>query len=216
MTTKTAKEKRDERERQRKAAAEAGVPAGTPVTEVDQLNAAQFADPGSSPDAHGDVVRNPQRGRTVTVGCKLGIAWFSMQLCRIEDKFEQNMQGGRMVKEAVRIGEVVRIRGTAYPRGTVPEGFPPAPLIIAGAAMNPGIDAEFWEEWSKQNRLNPLVVNKMIFAHEKDDHVQGMAKEMVGQLSGLDPINPRGDARTPKSLKKEVSDPEPSKRPTAA
>lgn len=213
----TARQKREARERVQTEAREAGVPAGAPITELDQLNEKQFKDPGSSPSAHGTVVREPQRGRTVTVACKLGVAWFNMQLCKIVDKFEQNMQGGRTVKEAIRIGDVVRIRGTAYPRGTPPEGFPAAPLIVAGAAMNPGIDAEFWEQWKAQNHLNPLVVNGMIFAHEKDDHVHGQARERVAELSGLDPVNPKNDVRMPKSPRRgEVSDIESGARPKTA
>jgi hypothetical protein len=209
----TAKEKRDQRAAQKSAARADGVPAGTAVTELDKINEQQFKDPGSSPDAHGNVVRGPQSGRTVTVACKLGVAWFAMQLCKIEDKFEQNMQGGRTVKEATRIGNVVRIRGTAYPRGTPPAGFPPAPIIADGAALNFGIDAEFWEEWVKQNHLNPLVMNGMVFAHEKEDHVRGLAKETRDNLSGLDPINPKKDVRMPKSGRRdEISDIEPGKR----
>ena len=214
--SQTAKQKREARERAKAAATEAGVPAGTPVTEIDKLNAKQFADPGSAPAAHGKVIRpdvQPKRGRTVTVACKLGVSWFNLQLCQIVEKFEQNLQGGRTIKEAIRLPEIVRIRGTSYPRGTPPEGFPSAPLIVDGAAMNPGVDAEFWEAWVTQNHLNPLVKNRMIFASESQDHVYGMAREFTAEKSGLDPINPKGDVRMPRSPRRdEVSDIEAGKR----
>lgn len=213
----TAQQKREARAAAKLAAKEAGVPAGAPITELDKLNAAQFADPTSAPSAHGTVVRGPKSGRTVTVACKIGVASISLQLCQVVEKFEQSLQGGRMIKEAIRIGDVVIIRGTSYPRGTPPEGFPAAPLIIDGAAMNPGISAEFWEEWVKQNQQNPLVKNGMIFAHEKPDHVAGMARETKGNLSGMDPVNPKGDGRMPKSPRKnEVSDIESGARPKTA
>jgi hypothetical protein len=200
----TAKQKREDRLQQQ--AAEAG------QSPVEAINEAAIRNPGSVSDAHGEIARPSSGGSKVVVGCKLGIAYIDLQLCRIEDKFEQNMQGGRTVKEAVRIGSVVRIRGTAYPRGTPPKGFPSAPEIVGGAALNRGVDAEWWREWEKQNHLNPLVLNKMIFAHESEDAVRGAAREMSGILSGLDPINPESDNRITRSSRSEVTNVEPGTR----
>ena len=140
------------------------------------------------------------------VACKLGVAYFDIQLCKIEDKFEQNMQGGRMVKEATRIGQVVRLRGTAYPRGTPPEGFPERPEMVGNAALTRGVDKEWFDEWMRQNHLNPLVMNKMIFAHESQDHVVGEARDLSKFLSGLEPVNPKRDARIPRSTRSEIED----------
>lgn len=200
----TAKQRRDQR------AAETAT-----KTEVEALNERQFQDPSSATSAHGEVVRSPKSGRTVIVACKLGVRAFQMQLCQVVEKFQQDMQGGRYVKEAIRVGDVVEIRGTAYPRGTPPKGFPPAPLIVDGAALNFGIDADFFEKWLKQNELNPIVMNRMVFAHESRDHVEGVAREMKNEKSGLDPIDPgdRNDPRLPRSGRKgEVSEIEPGVR----
>jgi hypothetical protein len=213
----TAKEKREAREnklREEGASAARAEMAAKPLgedkkAELAELNQKQFANPGSAPSAAGPVA-GPAKGRTVVVACKLGVAWFSMQLCEIVDKFEQNMQGGRTVKEASRVGPVVQIRGTAYPRGTPPEGFPPPPVIVGGAALNYGIDAEWFDAWVKQNEKNPIVMNKMVFAHESEDRVRGEARELAAFLSGLDPVNPKKDDRIPRSSRKgEVSDIEP-------
>ncbi len=205
----TAAEKRAERAAKAAAkAAEADIAkaSGQP-TEVEQLTAAAIAHPDQVPSAHGEIERPARAGATVTVACKIGVAYIDLQLCKIEEKFEQNMQGGRTVKEATRIGKIVRIRGTAYPRGVVPEGFPERPEIVAGAALNRNIDKDWWDEWEKQNKLNPIVMNKMIFAYESDDTVRGVAKELGEIKSGLDPIDPRNtkDPRTPKSTRGEVS-----------
>lgn len=183
-----------------------------PKTAIEEANERQFQNPIATPNAHGEVMGRPRSGATVTVGCKLGVASYAIQLTRMEEKFEQNMQGGRMVREGTRDGPVVVLRGTAYPRGTPPDGFPAAPLIVGGAAMNPGISKEFWDKWKDQHKLDPLVVNGFIFAHENEDHVVGFAKEHAKELSGLEPLNPKGDPRNPKSTRSEISDVEAGKR----
>lgn len=179
------------------------------ATDAQLLNHQAIIRPDAVKDAHGEIAKPQSAGAKVIVALKLGIAYFDIQLCSIVDKFEQNMQGGRTVKEATRIGQVVRLRGTAYPRGTPPEGFPDRPEIIAGAALNYGIDKDWFTEWMHQNRLNPIVVNKMIFGHETIAGVHAMAKELAGQLSGLDPVNPKnlkGDPRMPRTTRQDVSD----------
>lgn len=204
MTAEQKRAKRAADRAQREAEAAAARAAGQ-KTETQKINERAIARPDLV--TSGGVVQPSQSGAKVTVGLKLGVAYFDIQLCKIEEKFEQNMQGGRMIKEATRIGPKVRLRGTAYPRGTVPEGFPERPRMVGGAALNPGIDKDFWDAWVDQNRLNPLVVNGMIFAHEVEDHVVGLAKETVEVQSGLEPINPknRKDARVPRSTRTDLT-----------
>lgn len=205
----TAKQKRDARDEALRAegAAEALKklnPDGLSPTEL--LNRASTIRPDAVQDAHGSIATPQIAGAKVTVACKLGVPYFDIQLCKIEDKFEQNMQGGRMVKEASRIGSVVRLRGTAYPRGTPPKGFPPAPEMADGAALTRGVDKDFMDAWLLQNRLNPVVMNQMVFVAETDDAVRGRAKDLAGMLSGLDPVNPDKDRRIPKSTRGEITD----------
>lgn len=191
----TAKEKREARER-------ANV----------QANQEFMRNPGAVADAHGDTIETQSAGAKVTVACKLGVAWVDLQLSRVEEVDEQGLGTIRRVKEGRRYGPVLRIRGTAYPRGNVPEGFPPAPLIIGGAAMNPGVDKDFWDQWVKLNERNPLVMNGLIFAHENENIVHGKAREEADNLSGLEPLNPKSDARNLKSTRADVGDVEPDDR----
>ena len=191
----TAKEKREARERA-----------------TVQRNQEFMQNPAAVADVHGDIEKPQSSGAKVTVACKLGVALFDLQLSRTMEVEEQGLGTIRTVREGRRVGRVFRIRGTAYPRGTVPEGFPPPPLIIGGAAMNPGVDKDFWDEWVDQNKLNPLVMNGMIFAHESESYVQGKAKEESDNLSGLEPLNSRGDPRNTKSTRADVADVEPDDR----
>jgi hypothetical protein len=199
----TAQEKREARAAKIAAQKAEGAP-----TETDKLIEAQIKNPGAVADAHGEIAAPSKSGATVTVGCKLGVPYFDIQLCQIVDKREEGLQGARTVKEAIRVGKVVRLRGTAYPRGTIPDGFPERPLIVAGAAMNFGIDKEWFDEWLKQNERNPLVMNRMIFSHESQDWVSGFAKDHAAEKSGLDPIDPKSlskDNRVPRTVRPEVT-----------
>lgn len=163
-----------------------------------EMNQRAIERPDQVGDAHGAVER-PGKGTTVTVALKLGVAYFDIQLCRRETISENTQTGPRDVTKFFRTGNVVRLRGTAYPRGTVPDGFPEKPMIVAGAALNMGVDRAFWEAWVEQNRKNPLVVNKMIFAAEDIGRVKDEARDLADVASGLEPINPKKDRRMPKS-----------------
>jgi hypothetical protein len=169
--------------------------------QIQQLNLAAFQNPGAAPAANGPIAKPQSSGAKVTVACKLGVAHYDIQHTRMDQKFEQNLQGGRMVTEGSRDGEVVRLRGTSYPRGTPPKGFPPPPEMMNGAALTRGVDKDWFDEWLRQHRRDPIVINKMIFAAETDDALRGESAELSKFLSGLDPVNPGDDSRIPKSTR---------------
>lgn len=205
MAAMTAKQKRDARDQRLRDEGAASA--------IERLNAESTIRPDAVASSTGEVATKQSAGDKVVVGCKLGIAFYDIQLMQMDQKFEQNMQGGRTVTESTRIGIVVRLRGTAYPRGTPPKGFPSPPLIVEGAALNFGIDRDFMEEWLKQNKLNPVVMNRMVFVCPNIDAAQGVAKDLAKMPSGLEPINPEGDHRIPRSSRKdEVMELEPGQR----
>ena len=174
------------------------------ASQTEATNRAAIADPGAQGAER--VVKPKSSGEKVTVACKLGVAYYDIYLCREETVSENTQTGPRDVTRYVPSRDnTVRLRGTADPRGTVPDGFPDRPLIVGGAAMNPGIDKDWFDHWLDQNKKNPLVMNRIIFAHTSLDHVKGEAKELAGVSSGMDPINPKGDPRMPKSTNAAVS-----------
>jgi hypothetical protein len=201
LTAKQKREARDNRLREEGAAAVRATTGAPPAPNADiqKLNEKAFENPGAVASSTGRIATPQSAGAKVTVACKLGVAFYDIQLCEIVDKFEQNMQGGRMVKEANRVGNVVRLRGTAYPRGTPPKGFYAPPEIMNGAALTRGVDKEWFDAWIKQHARDPIVMNKMIFAAETDDALRGESAELSKFLSGLEPVNPGKDARIPKS-----------------
>lgn len=200
----TAQQKRDARAAAREAAVDKAKLEGAP-TAIEKANLEAAIHPDKVAAAHGEIAKPKSAGAKVIVACKLGLAYLDLQLSKFDDVYENTQTGPRLVKQAKRYGEVVRIRGTAYPRGTPPEGFPERPKMVDGAALTLGVDKEWWDAWVEQNRLNPIVKNRMIFAHESEASVASEARELKDQLSGFDPVNPLGDARMPKSTNAAVS-----------
>lgn len=175
--------------------------------QIEQLNAERILHPDQAPSATGKLAEPQRAGGKVLVGFKVGIAYLDIQLSRLVEQDEQTQTGVRRIKIAERYGDTVRIRGTAYPRGQVPEGFPDRPEMIHGATVNRNIDRNFMAEWLKINEKNPIVTNRMIFIAEDEIEFRAIAAELIGEKSGLDPLDPRGkDPRMPKPTNKDVSD----------
>lgn len=212
----TAKEKRERKAREREAAEAAkqnGDPAPAPSEAIQKLNQERALHPDRTPDAHGEQMRVSSGGAKVMVGFKVGVPFVDLQLSRLIEVDEQTQTGLRRTKIPERFGPVVRIRGTAYPRGIVPKGFPPPPEMESGAAITRNVDKDFMVEWTKLNRLNPIVQNKMIFFAENEQDFRSMARELAGLASGFEPLNPadKRDPRLPKPTNKDLTELEPAK-----
>lgn len=203
----TAKQKRDARDQRLR---DEGAQSAT-----ERLNLESTIRPDMVASVSGETLKPQVAGDKVVVGVKLGVAYYGIQLQKMCEKFEQNMQGGRTVSESTRLGQVLQLRGTSYPRGTPPKGFPPPPVIVDGAALNFNVDRDFMERWMEQNKLNPVVMNQMIFICRDVDAAQGVARDLAKLPSGLEPVNPEpgADHRMPRSSRKdEVMELEPGQR----
>lgn len=149
-------------------------------------------------------------GDHVTVALKIHVPSLALQLSVPKKVMENTQTGAREVTVWVRDGKIVVVRGTAYPVGTPPEGFPEKPEVHAGYALNHGISKAFWEAWVDQNKLNPIVVNRMIVAGPRDV-IKAMCAENERAKSGLEPVrpatrrSPEGDPRVPRSTNGAVS-----------
>lgn len=114
-------------------------------------------------------------------------------------------------------GKTYVIRGTAFPNGKLPKGFPKAPTLIeddnGGYALTKNIPADFWAKWLEQNRDTDMVKNGMIKAQTDLDSLADDAAEHAKSSSGLGPINPEQDRdgkmldpRVPKPITAKISD----------
>lgn len=124
----------------------------------------------------------------VTVACKVAVGWMDLRIFEEIEVKENTQTGPRLVKQWRATGHAIRIRGTAYPRGEPPEGFPEKPQMILGYALTPGVHRDLWEAYEKQNARSPLILNKMIIAFESDADIRAVGKEQSAVLSGLEPI----------------------------
>lgn len=145
-------------------------------------------------------------GAKVVVASKMPMALL-LQLCKFQDVRLPDGRGGYFTeKNAVKVGPVVRINGTAYPRGEPPEGFRDRPEMVAGCALTRGVDKEWWDKWVEQNAEAPYVKSGLLFAFEKTEAVRAQARERADLDSGLGPIVPARDGviqdpRMPRPIK---------------
>ncbi len=166
----------------------------------------------AAPAVHG--AKAPRK--TVTVASKLPMH-LEIQLCQEKTASVTGQFGS--VKETVNVkfGAIYVIRGTGHPAGTVPKGFPKAPeLNKPGFALTHGVDAEFFARWLEQNKDTEMVINGLIMAHGDEDSLEDMTKERRKVDSGLGPLNPDGDPRSPKPLSTAVSPVKPETESMAA
>lgn len=125
---------------------------------------------------------------TVTVACRMpnGLRLRIWDFHEVED---QVIGGGvRMRRKAHistkpgRANEVV-VKGSSVPIGAMDN------RIIGGYGITSGVDADFWNEWLKQNAESDLVKNHIVFASEKPEILERKATEHKNTLSGLEPLN---------------------------
>jgi hypothetical protein len=165
----------------------------------------------------GRIFEPPKRSKTmeriqvsksassVTVACKLPNGLW-MQIYKMVEKTIQTHTGFATVKEAMKVGEPIKLNGCALPFAAMPN-FP----VPSGYALTE-VPADFWEQWSEQNKDSDALKNRVIFACEKRENAIDRAKEqheeillkgkfnpqtgaydgrVVGVRSGLEAIDPR-------------------------
>ncbi|MGO9304221.1 MAG: hypothetical protein ACLP3R_11155 [Candidatus Korobacteraceae bacterium] len=138
-------------------------------------------------------------GAKVTVASKLPMS-IEMQCCT---KRVQKFRNGSLQWEeelSTKDGPIVIIAGTGYPVAPPETYSKDRPETVAGAALTHGVDKAFFDRWMEENKSSPMVVNKLIFAHERPDTVKGLARDYKAFKSGLDPLVPDNDPRMPKKL----------------
>ena len=152
----------------------------------------------------------------VTVACKIGVPWIDFEVFRKIMVMENTQTGAREVPQYIRTGKVARVRGTAYPRGEPPEGFPERPQMVLGYALTPNILKETWDAIVEQREKDPIFVNEMVYAFDRMEDIKSRAKDHIDRLSGLEPIQRTKDEitdkRIPKSLNSGISAVQPAPR----
>jgi hypothetical protein len=156
----------------------------------------------------------------VTVACKIGVPWIDFEVCEPHEIDENTQTGPRKITQWMRTGEKVRIRGTAYPRGEAPEGFPERPQFVMGYALTHGVDRAVWEKIVEQQKRAPYFVSGMIYAFERIEDIRSATKDHEKEMSGLEPVARAKidgadtiiDARMPRSMNQNISNVVPGSR----
>ena len=153
--------------------------------------------------------------KTVTVACKIGLPWVDFEVCEPRDVSENTQTGARTVKQWFRTGKIVRVRGTAYPRGEAPEGFPEKPQMVLGYALTHNVPRDIWEQIAEQHKKAAYFVSGMVRAFNSEADVKAHAREMEKEISGLEPVQRTKDAitdaRIPRSVNASVTTVAPAK-----
>lgn len=102
---------------------------------------------------------------------------------------ENTQTGPRQIKQYVKAGEVWIVRGTAYPEGTPPRGFIKRPEEVQGYVITKGIPKDFWDAWVEQYGQTDMVRNRLIFACDTYDEIEGVAAENVDVKCAMSPLN---------------------------
>ena len=155
----------------------------------------------------------------VTVASKIPQS-IEVQLCAPKTARVTGQFGS--VEETVHVkhGQTYIIRGTSYPSGQAPKGFPRRAEMIedqgGGYALTHKIPADFWDEWLRQNADTEMVKNHLLIAHADVDDLASDAADFAKVDSGLGPLNPDGDRRNPKPANSGVAPLQPDDRRASA
>lgn len=142
-------------------------------------------------------VKTTSKAAFVTVACKVptGVV---LQLCKKTIWMEDTPSGARERVRFDPFGETYTVQGPATAVGSTPRGYK-APLVAGGYALTPNIPADFFAKWMEQHELNPIVKNKMIFAHGSKADTIKEAHELKFTRSGFEPLDvDNNDSRIPK------------------
>jgi hypothetical protein len=122
---------------------------------------------------------------TVTIACKHPHGLI-MRIFKTTERPEPVLGGGtRMVPVSEPIpGKEITIYGPGRAVGQDPKC-----LIVAGYAINTGIDRDFWDQWKAQNADSDLLKNRLVFAYATPESAQAAAREHAKTRSGLEPLD---------------------------
>ena len=131
------------------------------------------------------------KGGMVYVACKLP-AGVVLHLDEMVEFREATPGGGFHVEKRARVkpGSEIVLKGYA-----APFGMPARANMAGGYAITPNVPADYWRAWYADNSESALVKNGILYAHERRDHVVAWATEHKAVQSGLEPLDPKGDAR---------------------
>ena len=68
--------------------------------------------------------------------------------------------------------------------------------IIGGYGITRNVPVEFWNKWVEQNKDNPVLVNRQIFAHTQVESVKAEGRDLRSELTGFEPLDPNNPLKS--------------------
>ena len=151
------------------------------------------------PKGRGPVKAAAAKPATTVIVCSKLPHDLELQITEFKEVRLAGRHGEVTERQGFKTGKCYYIRGTAYPAGHIPKGYPKRPDDAGGYAFTYNIPAEFWNNWEEQHRETDMIRNRIVFAMPDADAACAVAEENAGILSGLDPLVD-GDPRNPKPI----------------
>lgn len=92
------------------------------------------------------------------------------------------------------------VSGTAEMRGPGRTSTKDGRRIMWGYALTDGVPKDVWEQWAEDNKDQPMVRNKLVFAMPSMADAEACARENEGRVTNLEPLNPDGDPRMQRNI----------------
>lgn len=136
-------------------------------------------------------------GAKVVVACKLPAGIVIRGYVKGTER-ESVVGGGTRDYDVFRwSGQEAQIFGTAAPFGHQPK----CP-VVAGYALTHNVSKDLWDDWYSANKDGNLCANKLIFAYESQDRVNGAARENEKAITGFETIDPENPGKKIKGIVK--------------
>lgn len=128
---------------------------------------------------------------TVTVACALphGFVMQVQQKVRIPAPSREDPSRTEEISRAG--GRHVVIAGPARNRDPERMMNGTGVLVAGGYALTLGVDKDLWDEFRAQMAEWPPIATGQVFAHERDDHTRGRARDGQHGPSGFEPFDPK-------------------------
>lgn len=150
--------------------------------------------------AQGAGVKPSSAGEKVVVASKLQFP-LRIRLFRMIDVTEQRPNAPSVqVKKAEALPDTFIIHGTARLRGAGRADIVDNRRMNFGYAFTEGVDKESYDRWAHDNKDQPFITNKLVFAMPDLNEAEAKAKDNEKRVTMHEPLDPSGDERMNKTI----------------
>jgi hypothetical protein len=178
-----------------KLAAEADAARNNPADNSDAAPAHEAAT-----KAQGESKKVTSAGEKVVVASKLQFP-LRIRNFRMVNVTEQRPNApSKEISQAEALLDTFVVHGVAKLRGAGRADITDNRRMNFGYAFTEGIDKESYDRWAHDNKDQPFMTNKLVFAMPDLREAEAKAKDNEKRITMHEPIDPAGDTRTNKNI----------------